>query len=145
MVIDEAAFIKEDAVNEAVLPTLTALGKKCLIISTPKSKNWFYNFYLRGSLDNATYISFKGVSHDNPYVSKEFIEEQRKSLPHEIYKQEYLAEFSESGNDVFTNVDNVCILNEWNNTGRGNRFYCGIDLGLRNDYSVLCKIGRAHV
>ena len=39
MVIDEAAFIKEDAVNEAVLPTLTALGKKCLIISTPKSKN----------------------------------------------------------------------------------------------------------
>src|SRR6056300_1179753 len=28
MVIDEAAFIKEEAINEAVLPTLTALGKK---------------------------------------------------------------------------------------------------------------------
>ena len=100
MVIDEAAFIKEEAINEAVLPTLTALGKKCLIISTPRSKNWFYNWHLRGSFDNATYISFKGVSHDNPYVDKEFIVEQRKSLPTEIYKQEYEAEFTDAGNGL---------------------------------------------
>ena len=32
MVIDECAFIKEEAINEAVLPTLTALGRKCLMI-----------------------------------------------------------------------------------------------------------------
>ena len=43
MVVDEAAFIKEQAMNEAIFPTLSAIGKKCLIISTPKSKNWFYN------------------------------------------------------------------------------------------------------
>ena len=49
MVVDEAAFIKEVAMQEAIYPTLSALGKKCLIISTPKSKNWFYNAYLKGS------------------------------------------------------------------------------------------------
>ena len=53
MVVDEAAFIKEQAMNEAIFPTLSAIGKKCLIISTPKSKNWFYNAYLKGSLSGS--------------------------------------------------------------------------------------------
>lgn len=139
MVIDEGAFIKEEAINEAVLPTLTALGKKCLMISTPKSKNWFYNWFMRGSVDSATYISFKGVSHDNPYVDKEFIIEQRKSLPSEIYKQEYLAEFTDAGNDVFTNLDQICILNEWGIPNRSERYYIGVDTGVINDFTV-CTI-----
>ena len=139
MVIDEAAYVKQDAVNEAILPTLTALGKKCLIISTPKSKNWFYEYFLRGSLDNATYISFKGISRDNPHVSEEFLIEQRKSLPNEIYKQEYEAEFTDSGNDVFTNLDQICILNEFGIPKRNERYYIGIDTGVINDFTV-CTI-----
>jgi len=138
MVIDEAVFVKQDAIESAVLPTLTAIGKKCLIISTPKSKNWFYEYFLRGNSPNNVYIAFKGISQDNPYVSKEFILEQYKSLPKEIYRQEYLVEFTDAGSDVFTGVDDVCIINQWNNDARrGNRFFAGVDLGLTNDYSVL--------
>ena len=140
MVIDEAAFIKEEAINEAVMPTLTALGKKCLIISTPKSKNWFYKYHLRGYGDNDNYVSFKGISSDNPFVDQSFLIEQYKSLPREIYKQEYEAEFSDSTNDVFTGVDDVCILNAWNEQARGTRYFAGVDLGLSNDYSVLTII-----
>ena len=113
MVLDEAAFIKQDAIEQAVMPTLTAIGKKCLIISTSKSKNWFYEYFLRGNTSNNVYISFKGISRDNPYVSKDFLIEQHKSLPKEIYYQEYLAEFTDAGNDVFTNLDLVCINDEW--------------------------------
>ena len=140
MVIDEAAFIREEAINEAVLPTLTALGKKCLIISTPKSKNWFYHYFLRGNVSNDVYISFKGVSRDNPYVNRNFLIEQQKSLPKDIYNQEYLAEFTDAGQDVFTGVEDVCILNQWNGPQRGTRYFAGIDLGLTNDYSVLTII-----
>lgn len=136
MVIDEAAYVKQDAIESAVLPTLTALGKKCLIISTPKSKNWFYEYFLRGSLDNATYISFKGISRDNPHVSKEFLVEQYKSLPNEIYRQEYEAEFTDAGNDVFTNLELVCINNEWGIPKRSERYYIGVDTGITNDYTV---------
>jgi hypothetical protein len=136
MVIDEAAYVKQEAIESAVLPTLTALGKKCLIISTPKSKNWFYEYFVRGSLNNATYISFKGVSHDNPHVDKGFLIEQHKSLPNEIYKQEYEAEFTDAGNDVFTNLDQICILNEWGIPRRSERYYCGIDTGITNDFTV---------
>ena len=135
MVIDEAAFIREEGMNEAILPTLSALGKKCFIISTPKSKNWFYNYWLRGQNDNPDYISFKGVSIDNPYVSPEFIYEQEKSLPIDIYKQEYLAEFSEATNDVFRGLDLVCNLNNWDES-KTTRDYFGIDTGMSNDYTV---------
>ena len=138
MVIDEAAFIREEGMNEAILPTLSALGKKCFIISTPKSKNWFYNYWLRGQVDNNDYISFKGVSTDNPYVSHEFILDQQRSLPIDIYKQEYLAEFSEATNDVFRGLDMVCNLNNWDES-KTTRDYFGIDFGMSNDYTV-CTI-----
>jgi hypothetical protein len=139
MVIDEAAFIREEAMNEAVLPTLSAIGKKCLVISTPKSKNWFYNYYLRGNVSNDDYIAFKGVSTDNPYVSQDFILEQQKSLPIDIYRQEYLAQFSEATNDVFRGLDNVCNLNTFINEDRNRKHYIGIDVGFNDDFTV-CAI-----
>ncbi len=148
MVIDEAAFIKELALNEAILPTLSATGKKCLIISTPKSKNWFYKFYILGKEENSQYVSFEGISIDNPHVDQNFILEQEKSLPPDIYKQEYLAKFTDAGSDVFTNVDAVCLISEYSNGSTpGNRYFAGIDLGLSNDYSVLTimdGVGRVH-
>jgi len=139
MVIDEAAFIRKEAIDEAIFPTLSAIGKKCLIISTPKSKNWFYNLYLKGSTDNSDYIAFRGVSTDNPHIDAAFIEEQSKSLPTEIYKQEYLALFSESTNDVFKGLDNVCNLNAYEEPRPNKRYYYGVDTGLSNDFTV-CSI-----
>jgi hypothetical protein len=136
MVIDEAAFVKQDAIEQAVMPTLTAIGKKCLIISTPKSKNWFYEYFLRGNTLNNVYIAFKGISQDNPYVSREFLIEQFKSLPREIYEQEYNAEFTDAGNDVFTNLDLVCMIDEWGIPNRSERYYIGVDTGITNDYTV---------
>ena len=60
LVVDEAAYVNERGFETAILPTLTAIGKKCLIISTPKSKNWFYKYYLKGLDDGSDYISFRG-------------------------------------------------------------------------------------
>jgi len=138
-VIDEAAYVKEQALLEAILPTLTALGKKCLIISTPKGRgNWFFNWHQRGLEYNDTYISFSGISESNPYVDKEFIREQKKSLPLEIYKQEYLADFTDNGNDVFVGLDQVCILNNFSYDREGKTgVFCGVDTGINRDFSIL--------
>ena len=140
VIIDEAAFVAENAVNEAILPTLSALGKKCLIISTPKSKNWFYSWFIRGLEENNDIISFKGKSTDNPHIDKNFIEEQRKSLPESIFRQEYMSEFTDSGNDVFTGVDFVCNVRNWSVPEKNRRYYFGADIGVTNDYSVLTII-----
>jgi hypothetical protein len=132
--------VAENAVNEAILPTLSALGKKCLIISTPKSKNWFYNYFIRGLDANDDIISFKAVSTDNPHIDANFINEQAKSLPESIFRQEYLAEFTDSGNDVFTGVDFVCNIRNWDVPTKNRRYYFGADIGVTNDYSVLTII-----
>ena len=148
MIVDEAAFVRKEAFYESILPTLTATGKKCLIISTPKGKgNWLYEWYLRGLTENDDYVSFEGSSVDNPYVDQQFIEEQRKSLPVEIFQQEYQAKFVDGGNDVFTNLEIACILDEWPERRSDERYYFAVDTGLSQDYSVLSILsesGRLH-
>ena len=137
MVVDEAAYVNERGFETAILPTLTALGKKCLIISTPKSKNWFYKYYLKGSNDSTDYISFRGQSTDNPYIDQNFIAEQRLSLPDDIFRQEYLAEFTDAGSEVFRGVDQACTVPQYIKQDKASRCFAGIDTGLSNDYSVL--------
>jgi hypothetical protein len=136
LILDEVAYITESAITEAILPTLNPLGKKCLMISTPRSKNHFYEWYMKG-LESNNIISFKIPLTDCPYVKPELIEEAKKSLPPEIFKQEYNAEFGESTNDVFIGVDLACNLNGFEEPIRGKRYFAGIDLALSNDYSVL--------
>ena len=143
MVVDEAAYVNERGFETAILPTLTAIGKKCLIISTPKSKNWFYKYYLKGVNDNSEYISFRGKSTDNPYVNEKFIAEQRLSLPDDIYRQEYLAEFTDAGSEVFRGVDQACVVPQYTKQDKASRCFVGIDTGLSNDYSVLCIMNEA--
>jgi len=143
MVVDEAAYVNERGFETAILPTLTALGKKCLVISTPKSKNWFYKYYLRGLDDHDEYISFRGQSTDNPYIDQSFIAEQRLSLPDDIFRQEYLAEFTDAGSEVFRGIDNACVVNQYVNGDKASRCFVGIDTGLSNDYSVLCIMNEA--
>ena len=143
MVVDEAAYVNERGFETAILPTLTALGKKCLIISTPKSKNWFYKYYLRGLDNHDEYISFRGQSTDNPYIDQSFIAEQRLSLPDDIFRQEYMAEFTDAGSEVFRGVDQACIVPQYTHSDKASRCFVGIDTGLSNDYSVLCIMNEA--
>jgi hypothetical protein len=137
MVVDEAAFIQQSAFEQAILPTLTAIGKKCLLISTPKGKNWFYNWFLKGTNGDTDFVSFKGISEDNPFADASFIVECKKSMPASVFAQEFLAEFTDDGNDVFTNLDNVCIINEYQLARPSISYYAGIDTGFNSDYSVL--------
>ena len=136
VVVDEAAFVKENAINEAILPTMTSIGKKMFIISTPKGKNWFYQYYLKGQ-SNPKYISFQGTSFDSPYVDDEFLKEQEKSLPPDIFRQEYFAAFTDASSDVFRGLDNVCTINQYESSNKREKCYVGIDTGLSNDYSAI--------
>ncbi len=131
--IDEAQDVSDDAFNKSILPTLSAKGKKCLIAGTPKSKNWFYLYFQRG--DDKNYNSYTAPSTISPYISEEFIKEQKESLPPSIFNQEFLAQWQEGDGEVFTNIDEVCNLNNW--LGTKDRTLGGLDIGTKQDYSVL--------
>jgi len=137
LIIDEVAFQKELNITQVVLPTLNPTGKKCLMISTPKGKNHFYKWYNKGvSKEDNSIVSFKIKLTECPYNNKELIEAARKSLPPELFKQEYLAEFTDSSNDVFVGIDKVSTVNSYE-PGYEQDAYIGIDTGLTSDMSAL--------
>lgn len=134
-VLDEAAFMKAEAWREAIRPTLAVNGKKVLFLSTPKGKNWFYELFNLSQI-NKNYGSFTAPSITSPYITADEIEDAQMTLPPNIFKQEYLAEFLDDGGEVFTNLD-ACTVDAYSK--QGNRFYAGIDLGRQEDYTV-CTI-----
>ena len=137
LILDETAFIKGTALGTAILPTLNPIGKKCLMISTPRGKNHFFTWFNKEEV-----VAEKFPLTECPYINKTLVEEAKKSLPPEIYKQEYLAEFVDSSNDVFIGIDKVSTINLFSLQQRVD-VYAGIDTGLTDDMSVLTLIDGA--
>lgn len=138
LVVDEAAFIKDDVWNQVLRQTVMVKGKKVLFISTPKGKNFLYNLYLRGLDDTQqSYLSIKGTSYDTPFISEEELQEAKETLSDDIFRQELLGEFIDNGGEVFNNIDRYCIIPEWRQKQTGVQYYAGLDLARTQDYSVL--------
>jgi len=140
MIMDEVAYLNKETIEKAILPTLNPNGRKCLMISTPRGKNHFYEYYLRGQQGDGDYVSMTIPLTECPYVKQELIDEARKSLPRDVFRSEYEAEFTDSTNDVFQSIDKNSILNGWTQPNRGTKYFAGVDTGLSSDYSVLTII-----
>jgi hypothetical protein len=138
LIVDEAAYIKNDVWNTVLRPTVLVKGKKVLFISTPKGRNWFYDVAMRGSSDEyPTYKTFYATSFDTPFITAEELEEAKLSLPESIYKQEILAEFIDDGGEVFSSVNTCSVLTSYPPFVNGEKYYAGLDFGRQNDYTVL--------
>lgn len=136
MILDEAAFMKQSTFQEILLPMLNVVGKKCLIITTPKGKNWVFHQYMKGKTNTKKYKSFKFVSSDNPHSNQDVIDMAEESLPKELFEQEYLAEFVDSA-AVFTNINELSTIKLINKPVAGHKYWAGVDLALKNDYTVI--------
>lgn len=133
LLIDEAAYIKEETWTTILAPTLTVHGKKVLMCSTPRGANFFKNLYTRGLNKESGYQSFKLNWRDNPFANHEFIAEQQLILPTDIYNQEYEGEFTDSSG-VFKFVRELAL----NTPKQPYLTECtiGIDIAFKKDYTV---------
>ena len=134
LVVDEAAFQKEDVFNGILLPMLNVRGRKCLIISTPKGKNWFYYKYQQGLQGVKEFKSFKFVSSDNPYSNPLIIQSAKDSMPDVLFRQEYLAEFVDDS-AIFENIEELACMEL--QAPAGGEYWVGIDIALKDDYTVI--------
>ena len=139
LIVDEGAFIKESVFNEILLPMLNVRGKKCLVISTPKGKNWFFRQYQRGMSGDKSYASFKFTSMDNPYASKLVIEIAKDNLPASLFSQEYEGAFLDSS-AIFENVQELACLDVIDKPLAGRSYWVGIDIALKDDYTVITVV-----
>ena len=135
---DESQDTNTSDFQKSILPTITARGKKCVLAGTPKRKNLFYDYFQMGkSQDFPNHTSYHFPSWESPYVSTEFIEEQKRTLPPKIFSQEFEAKWQENEGSVFQNLNGVCINDLWPNRDKNIRVYAGLDIGSKDDYSVL--------
>ena len=109
-VIDEAAFVPEEVFTKIIRPALADLRGEAVIISTPEGRNHFYDWFKLGkSGSNPEWKSWHLTTADNPTIPKEEIEEAKKTLSSHVFKQEFEANFSNAGQEIFKE--------EWLKTG----------------------------
>jgi hypothetical protein len=134
LLIDEASYIKESAYKRAIQPTVFIKGKKVLLFSTPRGRDWFYNMHKMGEDPGFPQYSSCRMSYEgNPYVNMEEIESARRALPEAIFRAEYLGEFLEGESMVFQNFANNNLTRYPKPVGK---VYAGLDTGQASDFTV---------
>lgn len=133
LLVDEAAYAKENDFNAALRPTLTVKGKKAILVSTPRGKNFFYKLFMEGKNGNPNYVSFQSNWRDNPFAQTDEIDDAKRLLPEGIYQSEYEAVFVADGMSVFKGFRECVNTGNW----KKGELIAGVDVGRDNDSSVL--------
>lgn len=102
-VLDEAAFIKDDALwTKVVRPALSDLQGDAVFVSSPEGRNWFWELYkYADESEDPEWEAFHFTTYDNPTIPKKEIEAAKKTLSTLVFNQEFMASFSTSGQTLF--------------------------------------------
>jgi len=138
VIIDEMSFTKEGLMDTIIRPSTAAKkNSKIIIASTPKGKdNDFFRMFDIATKGDPNYAFYEMSYKDNPHYDLSEVEDAKKRLPRNIFRQEYEAEFIDDGGDVFDGLDKVMILQSFK-TYEAGRYFCGIDFGKVNDSTVV--------
>lgn len=99
LVIDEAARVSDD-LYFAVRPMLAVSGGRLVALSTPWGKRgWFHQEYTEGG---PGWHRVMITAEDCPRISPSFLAEEKAALGEWWYRQEYLCEFVETVDQIFT-------------------------------------------
>lgn len=138
-VVDEASRVSRKSWEQGIRPALADKQGRCIFISTPKGRNWFYEIFMLGLGGGSQFKSWKYPTYTNPYFPKEEWEVIQKTTPDMILKQEYLAEFLEDEAQVFKNIDR-CLRGSLEEPKTNERYTMGVDLGKAEDFTVITVI-----
>ena len=102
VVLDEAAFIKQDIWEKVIRASLSDKKGRALFISTPSGRNWFYDIYKLGKEEtDPEWKSWLFTTEDNETIDPKEVEAAKRTLSSFAFKQEYLASFDNAGSDIF--------------------------------------------
>jgi hypothetical protein len=114
LIIDEAAKVHALVWEKYLEPTLVDRKGRCLMITTPEGRNWFYGVYQRGTVPETREKGWRCSqmkSESNPYLDKEWIDRKRTEVTPEIFRQEYEASFEHHTGLVWPEFVNHLIPN----------------------------------
>lgn len=111
LVIDEAAYIKNDIIF-ALFPTTDVHRSKTILASTPRFRDGvFYEYFVRGENEDGNVYSYnwKGKT----LLTEDKLEFYRKLLPENLFKNYYLGEWADFNASVFGDLSR-CISDDYN-------------------------------
>ncbi|MCP4567969.1 MAG: hypothetical protein GY841_10355 [FCB group bacterium] len=135
-VLDECAFMREEAWTEALRPALSDRRGGALFISTPKGHNWFWRLWER-TRDGDDWHGWQFPTSANPFIDAAEIEAARGVLPERVYEQEYLAQFLDDAGGVFRGVMSAATATPQDTPIDKHQYVIGVDWGKSNDFTVL--------
>ncbi len=143
VVVDEASFVPDKAIQDAILPSLSVTGGTLALVSTPWGKR---GFFYRAAQENPAFRVFNIPSSRSPFVSKEFLEARKLDTDPLSFRTEYLGEFVESADAYFSHRSIQGAIRDYDLTDfpRGPDFlyFIGVDWGRRVDASVITVVER---
>ncbi len=142
IIFDEAALDSRgvDVFNIQLRPTLDKVNSKAIFISTPRGKNYFYEFWKRGYNDEFdSWVSIRSTWHDNPRVDIKDIEEARRSMSKAEFEQEYECNFVSLQGQVWNFDVKTMVTNIDQDQIDVYDVISGLDLGFR-DPTAFCVI-----
>ena len=128
VIVDEAAFVRDEVIEEVIGPMLADTNGRLVMISTPFGKNHFYRAFVEGTADGGwqmanektaacesaidhqpstishsrrSVAAYRFPSWENPHISRDYIESQRAVMSDRQFRVEYEAEFIDDANSVF--------------------------------------------
>lgn len=138
-VVDEASMVSKKAWEQGLRPALSDKVGRCIFISTPRGRNWFYEMWLQGQTDNKEFKSWRFPTSTNPYFPKEEWADIYATTPEIVLKQEYLADFLEDSASVFKNLES-CFRGSLEGWKQGEHYTIGVDLAKSVDFTVISVI-----
>ena len=139
IIVDEAAMVPQKAWTQSLRPTLVDHKGKALFISTPKGKNWFWEIWMKGQKEDPEWKSWHFTTYDNNYLDKNEIDKMAADMPEYEYRQEILANFEETSEQIFRKFKERAI-GSVQEPKKGHRYQIGIDLGRKTSFSVITVI-----
>ena len=98
LLVDEAARA-DDGLYYAVRPMLAVSGGALMMLSTPYGKRGaFYEAWV----GSESWDRYEVPAMEIPRISEDFLDEERRSLPPFVYRQEYECSFEETEDQVFS-------------------------------------------
>lgn len=139
VVLDECSRMSQEIWERYIFARLSSRMGRAMFISTPFGQNWFYKKCMELKPKNCEF-EFRSI--DNPYFPLEKWEQAKKTLPEQVFNQEYRASFLPDAAAVFRGVDGIIKDDCLKDVIKDHRYAMGVDLGKHEDFTVLTVIDK---
>jgi phage terminase large subunit len=116
LVIDEAAYVKQEAWEMVLRPALSDQGGPAWFITTPAGLNWFHDLWEQAQ-DQSDWSNYSYTTIEGGNVPAEEVEAARRTLDERTFRQEYLASFETLSGRVYPDFSDDNITEDAADTG----------------------------